>query len=112
MERIGSGPRDDVDDAVARAADLGGESSGRNLKLLNRVLGQIRERSANHLVVIVSAIDGDIAAASKAAGRADFKRVGLGGVERRRRAITRQQIGELKKIAAIQRNVFNGVGVI
>jgi hypothetical protein len=84
---VGAGFRDDVDDAAAGAAGFGGEAGGGDLKFLNGVLRKVGERAANDFVVVVAAVDGDVAAAADAAGRADFERVRLGGIEIRRGAI-------------------------
>jgi hypothetical protein len=94
----------DIHDAVAGAANFRGEASGGDLKLLNRILGEVRERAADDFVVVVAAIDCDIAAAAKAAAGADFKRVGLGRIERGRGAIAGNEIGEFEKVPAIQGN--------
>ena len=77
------GPRfgDNVNDAVARSAHFGGKAAGGDLKFLNGVLGKVGECATYDFVVVVAAVHGDIAAAAKAAGGANFKRVGLGGVE-------------------------------
>ena len=109
VKRICSRPGDDVDDAVAGAAHLRGEARGRNLEFADGVLGQIRQCSAHNFVVVVAAIDGDVAASAKAAGRADLKRIGLGGIEGRRGTIAGKQISQLEKVAAVQRNALDGV---
>src|SRR5437773_5652959 len=62
---ICAGLGDDVDDAGAGPADFGGEFVRCNLKLAHAILRQIGQRSAYHLVVVVPAVDGDVAAAAK-----------------------------------------------
>ena len=106
---VGSGFGNDVDDAVAGAANFRGEAGGGNLKLADGVLGEIGEGSADDFVVVVAAVDGDIAAAAKAAGRADLMGVVLGGIEGGRGTIAGNEIGEFKEVAAVEGDVLNGV---
>jgi hypothetical protein len=69
------------------------------LKLSDGILGKIGECSANNFVVVVAAIDGDVAAPAKAARGADFKRICFSGIESGRGTIAGKQISQFKKIA-------------
>ena len=80
---------------------------GGDLKLLDGVLGKVGERAADYFVVVVAAIDGDVAASSEAACGADFEGVRLGRVEGGRWAVSGNEIGELKKVSAVQRNALD-----
>src|SRR6266571_654803 len=68
---------DDVDDAGAGPADFSGEFVRCNLKFADAILRQIGQRSAYHLVIVVPAVDGDVAATAKCACRRDFQSVGF-----------------------------------
>ena len=105
---VGPGARDDVDNAVSGAANLGSEASRGDLKLGDGIFREVRKRPTDNLIVIVGAIDEDVAPAPKGTGRADFNGVGLGRVEVGRRAIAWQQEGKLKKIAPVERNALDG----
>src|SRR2546422_3348435 len=61
---ICAGLGDDVDDAGAGPADFSGEFVRRNLELADAIFRQIGQRSPYHLVVVVPAVDGDVAAAA------------------------------------------------
>ena len=69
---VGATLGDDIDDAVSGTADLGGESRSSNLKLLDGVRRKIGEGPANYFVIVVAAIDSDVATSSKASCGADF----------------------------------------
>ena len=107
---VGSCLADDINDAGPGAAHLGGEPSRRDLKLLHRVFREIRQRSADHLVVVVATIHGNIAALAKAARGAHFESVGLGRIEGRSRPVPGYQVGQLQEVSAIQRNALDGFG--
>src|SRR6266576_3924010 len=59
---------DDVDDAGTGAPHFGGEFVGRNLELLNAVLGKVHQRAAYHLVVVIRAVNVDVTATPEGAG--------------------------------------------
>lgn len=63
---------DDVDDAVSGTTNLGGESCGCNLKLLDGVRGKIGESASDYFIVVVAAVDSNIAASSKTSCGADL----------------------------------------
>ena len=111
VEAVGSSLGDDVDDAVSRATNLGGESCSGNLKLLDGVGREVGERAANYLVVVVAAIDSNVAASSKAACRADLQGVRFCWIEGRCGTIAWYEIGELEEVSSVQRNALDGLRI-
>ena len=109
-ERVGAAARHHVDRGGRRAALLGRVAVRRHLELLHRVLRQVGERTAHHVVVVVLSVDRDVAAAPRLAGRRDRHHVRLGRVEVRRRRVARQQERELQEVAAVQREVLDHAG--
>src|SRR5687767_2618011 len=107
---VGARLGDDVDDAGAGAAHLGGELVGGDLELLHAVLREVHQRSADHFVVVVGAIYGDVATATKGAGRRSLQRVRLRGIIVRGRPVSWQQEGQLQEVASVQRDVLDGRG--
>jgi len=83
------------------------ESGGGNLELLDRIFREVGQRPSHHLVVIVSAIDRNIAAAPKAAGGTYLKGVGLGWVKGGAGRFPRNQIGQFKEVPAVERNAVD-----
>ena len=107
LELVAAAARHHVDRGGRRAALLGREAVRRHLELLDRVLRQVGERPAHHVVVVVLAVDRDVAAASELAGRRDRDHVRLGRVEVRRGRVARQQERELEEVAAVERQVLD-----
>jgi hypothetical protein len=64
VEGVRSGPRDDIEDAVARTANFCSEARGRNLELANRILRQIGEHAPDNFVIVVATVHRNIAAAA------------------------------------------------
>ena len=92
---IGARFRKDVNNAGAGPAHFGGEFVGCNLKLAHAVLREVHQRTAHHLIIIVSTIDGDVAATPKSPRRRYLQRVGLGRVEVGGGAIAWNEKGKL-----------------
>ena len=101
---------DYVDDAGAGAAHFGGEFVGRNLELLHAVLGEVHQGAAHHLVVVIRAVNVDVAAAPEGAGRRHLQGIGFRRVEIGSRPVAGNQKCQFQKVAAIQRYVFDGRG--
>ncbi len=79
-----------------------GKAIRHELKFLHRVLRQVLQRTANHVVVVVHSVDRDVAAAPQPAGRRDDYRLRLRGIERRSRRVTGHQERQLEEVAAVQ----------
>ena len=69
MVVVGTRLGDDVDDAGAGAAHFTGEFVGCNLEFLDAVLWEVHQCAANNLIVVVAAVDGNIAAAAEGSRR-------------------------------------------
>ena len=102
-ELVGARLGDDVDDRGGRAARLGRETVGRDLELLHGLLGHVLERSTDHIVVVVGAVDHDVAAATELAGRRDEHRVRLRRIEVGRRRVAGNEQRQLEEVAAVER---------
>src|SRR5215469_14321796 len=63
MDAIGAGLCRDVDDARRGAPDFRGKFGG-NLKLGQTVFREIHQGAADHFVIVVGAVDNDVAASS------------------------------------------------
>ena len=86
-----------------RIGRVGGEAVGRHLKFLHGVLRDVLQRAADDVVVVVHAVDGDVAAASRLTGRRHDHRLRLGGIEVGRRRVARGQKRELEEVPAVER---------
>jgi hypothetical protein len=104
---LAAGAGDNIDDRSGGAAVLGGKAVRHQLKLLHRVLREILQRTAHHVVVVIHPVERDVSAASQAPGRRDDHRLCLRGIERGGRRVTRRQKRQLEEVAAIQRKRGN-----
>ncbi len=103
LRRVGARARDDVDDRRGRAAEVGAEAVGRDLKLLHGIDRQVQQRSADHVVVVVLAVDGDVAAASHLPGGGDQHAVGLRRIEDRCGRVAGHEQRQLEEVPAVER---------
>ena len=99
--------RNDVDRGGRGASELGGIARRCHLEFLDGILGKILQRAADHIVVVVGAVDRHGAAASKLPRRRDQDRIGLGRIEVRRQGVARYEQGQLEKVATIERQRGN-----
>ena len=76
--------RHHVDDRSGRPAELRREPVRRDLEFLHGILRDVLQRPADHIVVVVHPVDGDVAAAAGLAGRRHDDRLRLGRIEVRR----------------------------
>src|SRR5512146_2528669 len=67
----------------------------------------VHQRSAHDIVVIVSTVDGDVAAAPKLSGGRDHDGMLVCGIEIRGERMARRKQGQLEVIAPVQRQVLN-----
>ena len=100
---VAAGFGDDVDHRGGRSARLGREAVGGDLKLLHGLLRDVLERTTHDVVVVVGAVDHDVAAAAKLTRGRDRDRVRLGGIEVRGRRVTRHEQRQLEEVAAVER---------
>src|SRR5437868_810027 len=107
---IGTRFAHDVDDAGSRPSHFRGEAVGNDLEFLNSVLGKIRQSAAHDFVVVIGAVHRDVSTTAECAGGRYFKGVGFGGIKVRCRTVSGQQISQLQKIAAVQRDTRYGFG--
>ena len=105
---IGAGLRDHVDHRRRRAAGFRGEAVGRDLELLHRLLRDVLERPADDVVVVVGAVDHDVAAAADLPGRRDHDAVRLGRVEVGGRRVAGHQQRQLEEVAPVERQGLDG----
>ena len=82
---------------------LGREPVRDELELLHAVLCDVLQRASDHVVVVVHAVDRDVATASEPAGRRDEHRLGLGRIEGGGRRVAGCQERQLEEIPAVQR---------
>jgi len=94
-----------VDDTGGGTPDFCCVFVGGNLKLCDSLFREVHQRSAHHFVVVVGAIDDDVAASSVRPCRRNLHRVCFGGIKARRRAVPRNQKRQIQKVPAIQRRV-------
>ena len=93
----------DVDRRRCRAPRFRREAVGGDLELLHRLLRDVLQRPADDVVVVVGAVDHDVAAAPELTGRRDRDGVRLGRVEVRRRRVARHEQRQLEEVAAVER---------
>ena len=74
VQRVAARAGHDVDGRAGGPAKVGGETVGGDLEFLHRVLRDVVQRSADHVVVVVHAVDRDVAAAAELPGRGDRRR--------------------------------------
>ena len=80
----------------------------RDLELLHRLLGDVLQRPAHHVVVVVGAVDGDVAAATELPRRGDHDDVRLGRIEIRGRRVAGHEQREFEEVAAVERQDLDG----
>ena len=102
-QRLTSGPCHDINRGRSRPSCFRAEPVRGNLEFLHRLLRHVLQRPADHIVIVVSAVDGDVPSASELAGRGDRHRVRLGRVEVGRGGVARHQQGKFEEVAAVQR---------
>ncbi len=108
VQRVAARAGDDVDGRAGRASKVRGKPAGGDLELLHALLDDVEQRPAHHVVVVVHAVDGDVAAAAELPGRRDDDGVGLGGIEVRRRRVAGHQQRQLHEVAAVERQPVDG----
>ena len=100
----------DVDGCRRRTPEFRAETARRDLEFLHGIDGQVEQRPAHHVVVVVLPVDGHVAAAAHLPGRRDQDAVRLGGIERRGRGVTWHQERQLQEVAAVERQRLDGGG--
>ena len=108
VQRVAARAGDDVDGRAGRASKVRGKPAGGDLELLHALLDDVEQRPAHHVVVVVHAVDGDVAAAAELPGRRDDHGVGLGRIEVRRRGVAGDQQRQLHEVAAVERQPVDG----
>ena len=104
--------RNDVDDAVSGPAHFCRETRGRNLKPCDGILGEIRNRTTDNLIIVVSAIHEVVPTPPKASGGTHLERVCLGRVERGGWPVARNQERKFQQVSAVQWKLSIVVDVI
>ena len=110
MHDIAARLRHGIDHRARRPAKLRGEPVGRDLKFLHRVLRDILQRPAHHVVVVVHAVDGDVAAAAGLSSRRHNHRLRFGRIEVGCRGAAGRQECQLEEVAAVQRQRLDLAG--
>src|SRR2546426_9099102 len=95
MQIIGSRLGDNVDDAGAGPAHLGGEFVGGDLKLCHSILWEIGQRSADDFVIVIAAVNTDVPSAAEGAGRGDLQGVCFRRIKGGCGSVTRDEVGQL-----------------
>ncbi len=80
VELVGAALGDDVDGGAFRAAVLSREALGADVKLLHGFKGKLHHRSADSVVFVVDAVDGDVDVASAVAVHGQDRVAVLGGI--------------------------------
>ena len=115
MKSVGAGFGDHGDLRARRASLVGISASGGDAELFNRVLGfaeHAGEGVATHLIVVVHAVEGDVALIGAAAvDRAGAAVVGGGGGQIEDAGLEREQIGHVAGLAGqgLDLRVIGGV---
>ena len=102
MRRVATRAGHDIDDRAGRSAQLRGEPIRPYLKFLDGILRDVHQRPTHDIVVVIHAVDGDVAPAPGLPGGRHDDRLRLGRVEVRRRRAARCEKRELQEVAPIE----------
>ena len=100
---VGARLGDHVHHRRARAAERGRILVGGDLEFLHRVFRNVVQHAADGVVIVVGAVDGDVAAAAQLSVGRNHDRVGLGGIEVGRGRVARHQQRQLHEVASVER---------
>src|SRR5579871_1606515 len=110
MHAVGAGLGDDIHDRRAGAAHLSRETVRGDLELLNCIFRNIQQHAADNVVVVVHAINADVAPTAQLSGGGDHDRSLFRRIEVWCNGIARSQQSEFKKVAPIEWQVVNLLG--